>query len=384
MITCKHFGSCGGCSYLDIPYHEELAQKEAALRATLGQYGNLLESIIPSPNQQGYRNKMELAFGDECKDGQLALGIRKRRSFYEVATVEDCELIPQDFKKIALHVQSYFRNAGEAFFHRKRHTGSLRHLVLRRGEFTGEILLCLCATSGLKTELTPLVLQLLDLDLDGEIIGILHGINDGVADVVKDENIHILHGRDHFYERICGLDFKVSAFSFFQTNSAGAEVLYSVVKDYAVQVSNNSLAYDLYCGTGTIAQVLSPCFKEVIGIELNPAAIETATQNAQLNGIANCKFHAGDVTEILESGKVQAASPDVVVVDPPRSGLHPKALAKLLALAPPNLVYVACKPESLARDMTAFIDAGYKPLWVAGVDMFPRTPHVEAVMLLRR
>ena len=395
MTTCKHFGTCGGCTYLDIPYPQELAQKEAALRETLGPHAHLLEALLPAPNPKGYRNKMELAFGDEGKDGSLAtlsLGIRKRRSYYEVATVEDCELIPQDFKTIALHVQDFFRAAGENFFHRKRHTGTLRHLVLRRGEFTGEILTCLSTTSRLETDLATLTAQLLALPLTGSIKAILHSINDGVADTVKDENIRVLHGQDRFREKICGLDFTISAFSFFQTNSAGAEVLYGAVKEMAVQALSPgpgkaadpgqnpaapTLAYDLYCGTGTIAQVLSPAFDKVIGIELNQDAIKAAQENMRRSGITNCEFHAGDVQELLSPGR---PTPDIAIVDPPRNGLHPKALAKLIALAPPSIIYVACKPESLARDAAALAEAGYRPVRAVGVDMFPRTPHVECVM----
>ena len=420
MITCKHFGSCGGCTYLDIPYQAELTQKEATLRETMGPYGLRLEGLIQAPSPQGYRNKMEFAFGDEGKDGQLALGIRKRRSYYEVATLENCVLIPDDFRQIALKVQEYFRETGEAFFHRKRHTGSLRHLVLRRGEFTGEVLINLSTTSGLVAELPPLISRLLGLQLNGQIVGILHSVNDGVADTVKDEDVRILHGCDYYHERICGLDFTVSAFSFFQTNSAGAEALYGVVKDMATGANhaiaaaarlpdphghkphfNTSsavsyiaphLAYDLYCGTGTIAQILSPSFNKVIGIELNPDAIKAAQENARLNNITNCEFYAGDVLAALSTNNSQAQNqkilpnemPDVVVVDPPRDGLHPKALAKLIELAPPSIVYVACKPASLARDMAALAEAGYQPVRIVGVDMFPRTPHVEAVALLRR
>jgi len=387
-MTCKHFGRCGGCLYLDIPYPQELTQKEAALRETLGPHGHLLEGLIPAPSQKGYRNKMEFAFGDEGKDSNqaLALGIRKRRSYYEVATLENCELIPEDFRKIALHVQAYFREAGETFFHRKRHTGNLRHLVLRRGEFTGQVLICLSTTSKLEAKLAPLITGLLQLKLDGEIVGILHSINDGVADVVKDDNIHILWGQDHFRERLTvphGLDFTVSAFSFFQTNSAGAQVLYGIVNEMATQAASTPrLAYDLYCGTGTIAQILSPSFEKVIGIELNPSAIKAAQENGRLNNISNCEFFAGDVLEVLSRLKPQA--PDVVVVDPPRNGLHPKALAKLITLSPPSLVYVACKPESLARDMAALVEAGYRPIRIIGVDMFPRTPHVEAIALIAK
>ena len=398
MDICKHFGRCGGCSYLDIPYPQELAQKQAALIEILGPYGSLLEGVIPAPFPKGYRNKMEFAFGDDGKDGHLALGIRKRRSFYEVATVEDCQLIPNDFRKIALHVQSFFREVGETFFHRKRHTGNLRHLVLRRGEFTGEILICLSTTSKLETELAHFVSGLLELNLDGTIVGILHSTNDGVADVVKDDNINILWGQDHFSERLTitpqnklpasnqgasqyELDFTISAFSFFQTNSAGAQVLYGVVKDMAARMA--SLAYDLYCGTGTIALVLSSDIGKVIGIELNASAIKAAQENGRLNGITNCEFFAGDVSEVLENNAFKE-QPDVVVVDPPRNGLHPKALAKLIALSPPSIVYVACKPESLARDMAALADARYQPMQAVGVDMFPRTPHVEVVALLQR
>ena len=407
MVNCRHFGQCGGCTYLDIPYSEELSRKEAAIRETLGPYSHLLEGLIPSPSPDGYRNKMELAFGDEGKDGRLALGIRKRRSFYEVATVEDCVLIHDDFKKIASCVLEYFRENGEPFFHRKRHIGSLRHLVLRRGQFTSEVLINLSTTSGLQSDLAPLVSQLHGLQLEGQLVGILHTINDGVADTVKDENTHILWGRDYFQERICGLDFIVSAYSFFQTNSAGAQVLYGVVRDMAADFSAApaALAYDLYCGTGTIAQVLSPYFDKVVGIELNPDAIEAAKKNAMRNNITNCEFIAGDVLAVLNrdtsannqavaavtseaSNHVTAATTSsaknsaVTIVDPPRDGLHPKALAKLIALAPPTLIYVACKPASLARDLAALTATGYKPIRAVGVDMFPRTPHVECVMLL--
>ena len=379
MEICKHFGACGGCKYLDISYDEELAEKEKTLREVLGAAAHLLEGVIPAPSPKGYRNKMELAFGDESKDGRLALGMRKRRSFYEVASLEECQLIPDDFRKIALFVQEFFRQSGEAFYHRKRHIGSLRHLVLRRGEFTGEILVNLSTTSSLQSDLDQWMNGLQSLELDGEIVGILHSVNDGVADVVKDEDIRILFGRDYFLERLCGLDFKVTASSFFQTNSAGAEKLYGVVKDMA---PSQNVAYDLYCGTGTIAQVLSPNFEKVIGVELNAAAIAAAKENATLNGIINCEFYAGDVTAILNE-ETELPFPEVAVVDPPRDGLHPKALAKLIEIAPPNLIYVACKPASLARDLVALTTAGYEPIRGIGVDMFPRTPHIELVMFLR-
>ena len=377
-MDCVHFGRCGGCTYLDINYSDELNMKLNTLKETLGNYGDMVTSILPSPNEKGYRNKMELAFGDEGKDGLLALGIRKKRSFYEVATPTDCVLIPEDFRRITMYVLEYFRNAGETFFHRKRHTGALRHLVLRRGEFTGEVLVNLSHASTLKAPLSPLVEGLKNLELEGKLVGVLHTVNDGVADAVKNENTTILWGQDYYNEEICGLKFKVSAYSFFQTNSAGAEVLYGVVQDYAAG-TDGDLAYDLYCGTGTIAQILSPQFKKVMGIEIIADAIEAAKDNAALNGISNCEFFAGDVNVKLSGG-----NPGLIVVDPPRNGLHPKALLKVLEIKPQWLIYVACKPESLARDMIEFTAAGYEVKKIQGVDMFPRTPHVECVALMSR
>jgi len=379
-ISCEHFGRCGGCKYLVIPYEQELDIKKNALVETLGDYGHLVKTLHPAPHTTAYRNKMELAFGDEGKDGRLALGMRKQRSFYEVATPENCILICEDFKRIIMYVLEYFRNSGEAFYHRKRHIGALRHLVLRRGEFTGEILLNLSTTSTLTTPLEPLVEGLCRLKLDGKIVGILHSVNDGVADAVKNENVKLLHGRDYYNEAICGLKFKVSAFSFFQTNSAGAEVLYGLVRDYAAN-QDAKLAYDLYCGTGTIAQILSPYFEKVLGIELVEDAIKAAKDNAKLNGITNCDFYAGDVQAVIQA---HPATPDVVVVDPPRDGLHPKALPLIAELGAPRLVYVACKPKSLARDLGLLVAAGYTVEKIEGMDMFPRTPHVEAIALLRR
>ena len=397
-ISCEHFGRCGGCKYLNIPYEQELDIKKNALIETLGDYGHLVKTLHPAPHTSGYRNKMELAFGDEGKDGRLALGMRKQRSFYEVATPEHCVLICDDFKRVIIYVLEYFCNSGEAFYHRKRHIGALRHLVVRRGEFTGEILLNLSTTSTLATPLEPLVKGLCNLELDGKIVGILHSVNDGVADAIKNENVKLLFGRDYYNEEISGLKFKVSAFSFFQTNSAGAEKLYDIVKNYAGEhslplqtqsaldlggncVRPSTLAYDLYCGTGTIAQILSPHFEKILGVELIADAIKAAKDNAKLNSITNCDFYAGDVQAVIRE---HPATPDVVVVDPPRDGLHPKALPLIVDLGAPRLVYVACKPKSLARDLGLLVAAGYTVEKIEGMDMFPRTPHVEAIALLRR
>jgi len=377
-MFCEHFGKCGGCTYLDIPYEEELALKKESLTETLGEYANFFDVLHPAPSVEGYRNKMEFAFGDESKDGNLALGIRKRRNFYEVATPTDCVLICDDFKKIVQSVINFFREHNETFFHRKRHIGSLRHLVLRRGHFTNEILVLLSTTSNLQTPLNLFSENLLALPLDGKIVGILHAENDGVADAVKNENVRLLHGRDFYYEKICGLSFKVSAFSFFQTNSHAAEILYGVVQKFA---GNGANALDMYCGTGTIAQIISPAFQSVTGIELIEEAILAAKENALQNNISNCNFLAGDAFKTL-SEITNTPNFDAIILDPPRDGLHPKALAGIAALNAPKIIYVACKPKSLVRDLPTLLDAGYTLEKIEAVDMFPRTPHVEVVVEL--
>jgi len=407
---------------LDIPYEEELKLKEAELNALLSPLDIKLDALIPSPKPSAYRNKMELAFGDVDRDGALALGMRIKRSFYEVATPLDCVLIGDDFKKIIAFTLEFFRASGEEKYHRKRHTGALRHLLLRRGESTGEILVLLSASSALKTDLSPWVEGLNALSLDGLIVGIMHAVNDGVADAVKNEQVTILYGRDYYFDLLAvneneavvtdhaePLKFKIHAFAFFQTNTKAAEVLYHEVQTFAKLASGHQCAYDLYCGTGTIAQIIAPLFKTVKGIELSMEAINTAQENAERNKITNCDFIAGDVLHeldqlmhvddtadalasdcILDTPKSrqqaseQASLPDLIIVDPPRDGLHPKALQKIAALTPPLMIYVACKPKSFVRDMLLLKEHGYAVDQIKAVDMFPRTPHVETVALLTR
>jgi len=380
---CEHFGRCGGCTYLDIPYEQELLIKTTALTRHLGEYGKLISQIIPSPIVDGYRNKMEFAFGDEGKDGQLALGIRKKRSFYEVATPFECALIPDAFKVIAKHVLEYFQESGETFFHRKKHKGSLRHLMLRQGAFTGENLILLSTSSQLTTDIGPLVknIQSFNLADKSTIVGILHSVNDGVADAIKSANTIVLSGKDSFNEKILELTFNVSAFSFFQTNSSGAEVLYNQVLE---MTGDGELAYDLFCGTGTIAQVIAPMFSKVIGIDIVEEAITAAIKNAGQNNINNCEFYPGDVERILRTVLPQYPSPDLIIVDPPRNGLTPKSIPLITSLSPKRLIYVACKPTSLARDIPLLSTHGYTPTAIKAVDMFPRTPHIECICLFEK
>ena len=375
-MICRHFGVCGGCLYLNLPYEEELRGKKDGLVEVLGEHGRLLEHVIPSPKPLQYRNKMELAFGDDKLGGELTLGIRKKRSMYEVATVDECVLVSDEFKTVARVAMDYFRRTGEKFFHRKKHTGSLRHLTIRRGEFTGEVLVMLSAASSLTAELDILIDEL--KIACPNLVGFLHAVNDGVSDVVKTEDVRVLYGRDYYNERLLGLDFEVAINAFFQTNSSGAEALYATVRDFAKESIFNKLAMDLYCGTGTIARIVSPYFEKVVGIELTPEAIESAKCMAG----TNCEFYAGDVVKLIQSKDF--GKPDVVILDPPRNGLHPKLVPKLAELGPVKIIYVSCKPTSLARDIPLLKEFGYEPVNIKAVDMFPRTPHVEAIVLLQR
>ena len=396
---CPHFGDCGGCTYLSLPYEEQLRIKETQVHTLLshalaGQEQEwCFEGIKGSPRQLSYRNKMEFSFGDEYKDGPLALGMHKRGSFYDIVTVSECRIVDEDYREILTLTRNYF--GGTAFYHRLRHEGYLRHLLVRKATKTGEILVALVTTSqldGLQGEETARLEewknQLLDLNLVGKITGILHIVNDSVADVVQSDRTDILYGQDYFYEELLGLKFKISTFSFFQTNSLGAEVLYETARDYIGDLNADGetkkpekVVFDLYSGIGTIAQLMAPAAKKVIGVEIVEEAVEAAQKNAELNGLHNCEFIAGDVLKVLDEIEEK---PDLIILDPPRDGIHPKALKKIIGYGIDRLVYISCKPTSLARDLEVFLENGYVAEKAVAVDQFPWTANVETVCLLSK
>ena len=423
--TCRHFGQCGGCTYQSLPYEEQLKIKETQVRGMIEQaIGDACAyEFLPirhSPRVLAYRNKMEFSFGDEYKDGPLALGMHKRGSFYDIVTVEDCRIVDGDFRAILMATLAYFREQEIFFYHRLRHTGYLRHLLVRKAVKTGEILVDLITTTQdwrnvqeqepderAKIEAALLEKQgrcphagtvneekekqllagwkdvLLALSLEGTLKGVLHTKNDSVADVVKNEGTEVLFGQDYFYEELLGLRFQISPFSFFQTNSLGAEVLYSTAREFILGDNPDMLAdktvYDLYSGTGTIAQMLAPVCKKVVGVEIIEEAVEAAKENAALNHLDNCEFLAGDVLKVLDTIKER---PDYIVLDPPRDGIHPKALEKIINYGVDHMIYISCKPTSLARDLEVLLARGYVVDKVQCVDMFPNTVHVETVVLL--
>ena len=277
-------------------------------------------------------------------------------------------------------VLDYFKERGVSYYKKMQHVGYLRHLLLRRGDTTGEILVNLVTTTQEAYDLSPLVEKLLALPLEGKIVGILHILNDSLSDVVQSDETKILYGQDYFYEKIMGLEFKITPFSFFQPNSRGAEVLYSTVRDYIGDIHDMTV-YDLFSGTGTIAQVLAPVAKQVIGVEIIEEAVEAAKENAERNGLHNCRFIAGDVFKVLDEIEEK---PDVIVLDPPRDGIHPKALPKILDYGVENIVYISCKATSLARDLEMIQARGYRVVKCTAVDQFCQTVHVETVCLLQR
>lgn len=385
--VCKSFGACGGCSYQTLPYKEQLALKEKQVKKLLGEVCdlNVFEGIVGSPNEWNYRNKMEFTFGDEYKDGPLALGMHKKGSFHDIVTTDCCRIVHEDYNKILRCILNYFTKLGTPFYHRMSHEGVLRHVLVRRAVKTGELLISVVTTTQEAVEVEGLVQPLLDLSLEGKIVGILQIKNDSLADIVQSDETKVLYGQEYFYEELLGLKFKISIFSFFQTNSLGAEVLYETVREFIESSSDNAIdgkvVFDLYSGTGTIAQMMAPVAKKVIGVEIVEEAVEAAKENASLNGLTNCEFIAGDVLKVMDYIKEK---PDMIILDPPRDGIHPKALRKIIDYGVKQMVYISCKPTSLARDLEVFQEYGYEVKRVKCVDMFPQTVHVETVVLMSR
>ena len=388
---CSIFPACGGCMYQTMPYEEQLKMKADQVKELLddalikgGQTDEkgcpdyIFQGIKGSPQEFAYRNKMEFSFGDEYKDGPLSLGLHKKGSTYDVLNALDCKLVHEDMTKILGCVLEYCREQGFTYYHKMQHTGFLRHLLLRRGNTTGEILVNLVTTSQENPDFSELTRRLLDLSLEGKIVGILHIINDALSDTVRSDETILLYGKDYFYEEILGLKFKITPFSFFQPNSYAAQVLYNTAREY-IGDTRDMTVFDLYSGTGTISQILAEVAKEVIGVEIVEEAVEAAKENAALNGITNCRFIAGDVLKVLDQVEEK---PDFIVLDPPRDGIHPKALPKIIQYGVDKLVYISCKPTSLARDLEMFLANGYRVEKVCCVDQFCQTVHVETVVLL--
>ena len=382
---CQHFGpeKCGGCALQNLSHEDQLTRKENQVKELFEEAkitGHIWKGIRPSPETYAYRNKMEFSFGDEFKEGPLALGMHKKGGRFDIVTVDGCHIVDSDFSKVLRHVLDYCAAAELNFYHKMSREGYLRYLVVRKSKTSGEILVNLVTTTQLDFNWNELAKELVELDLLGHISGFIHTTSDTLSDAVKPEGVELLYGKDFITEEVLGLKFKISPYSFFQTNTLGSEVLYNTVIEMAGDIDKKTV-FDLYSGTGTIAQIMSSTAKEVYGIEIVEEAVEAAVENAKLNGLDNCHFIAGDVLKKIDELE---ETPDLIILDPPREGIHPKAIKKIIDFGAPEIVYVSCKPSSLVRDLQVMIEAGYVVKEVQCVDMFVHTNHVECVVLMSK
>lgn len=380
---CPHRDFCGGCIYQGVPYEKQLEEKEKEVMRLLSDRGVTPEKIDPiegCPSAFCYRNKMEYTFGDFVKDSEMTLGMHRKKNFMSIVTVDGCQLVDPDFNVILKAVLDFAVKRGYSFYHKRSHSGLLRNLIIRKGIRTGEILVNIVTTSEEGFDETGFTEMVLSLTLTNKVVGVLRTYCDSLADAVVPDSLKILYGRDYYMEKLLGLDFKVSAFSFFQTNVEAAERLYTEALAL-VDSFEGKKAFDLYCGTGTISQVLALKAKEVLGIELVEEAVNAARENAAMNGLDNCRFIAGDVFKVLNE---VPDKPDVIVVDPPRVGIQPKALDKIISYGVKEIVYISCNPKTMAENLRYLDYYGYKCRYLKPFDNFPMTKHTECIALLEK
>jgi len=380
---CVHADRCGGCSYQGVSYDEQLRIKQKLVEELLAKAGmdpKLAGSIEPSPVLYRYRNKMEYTFGNEYKDDPLTLGLHKQKSFMSVVHTGACQIVPEAFNTILKDTLSFCTEQGYGFYHKKSHQGLLRSLILRKGIRTGELLVNIVTSSQAPFDVTGFRDRILGLSLDEEVAGILHTLNDGVSDAVSCDNMTVLYGRDYYNELLMGLHFQVGAFSFFQTNVEAVERMFADALSL-IPALDGKIVWDLYSGTGTLAQAVAPKAKEAVGVELSQESVSMARANAIRNGLPNCRFIAGDVLEALDD---MTDPPDVIIVDPPRSGIHPKAMKKIVSYGVPQILYISCNPKTLIQNLPEAAEAGYEVRHLKVYDNFPFTRHVEKVVLISK
>jgi 23S rRNA (uracil-5-)-methyltransferase RumA len=378
---CPHFQYCGGCTHQFITHERQLELKKQQV-LTLFEDGGIDDyeflGIESSPLEYEYRNKMEFTFGDFEKGGELALGMHMPGRAFGIITVDKCMLIDEDMRKVLQTTIEYFKNKELPYYKVMKREGYLRNLVVRKAKNTSQILVNIVTTSQLEFNMEEYKNTLLEQKYEGELAGIIHTFNDSLSDAVIAERVETLYGKDYIIENLLGLNFKITPFSFFQTNSLGAEKLYSIVQDFMGDASG-SIVFDLYCGTGTIGQIAAPKAKKVIGVELVEEAVESANENAKLNGLDNCTFIAGDVAKVIQT---ITDKPDIIILDPPRSGVSPMALDYVIKFDAPEIIYVSCNPKSLVDNLKVLLGNGYKMDKVVLMDMFVHTPHLETVVRL--
>jgi len=383
LTLCPSFDRCGGCTYLGEDYEKQLEIKKAAVLTCLENEGidtSLFTGIQASPALFEYRNKMEYTFGNEVKDGPTILGLHARKSYISVVSAADCRLVPEDFNRILRATLQFVQKKGYTHYNKKSHEGLMRSLIIRRGVRTGEITVNIVTSSQGTFDSSSFSDVLLGIKLDNTIVGIVHTVNDSRADAVVPESFTILYGRPYYNEEILGLRFNVGAFSFFQTNVEAAERLYRDAISLIDSLEGKTV-FDLYCGTGTITQAMALKARKAIGVEIVAEAIETAKASAKMNGLANCDFITGDVGQVLDD---LTELPDVIVVDPPRAGIMPKALLKILSYGVKQIIYASCNPKTLASNLRSALMAGYEIKSIKAYDNFPFTKHIESIAVLTK
>ena len=423
---CSLSGICGGCTYSACTYEEQLKIKDEDIRRLMKEAEcseDIYEGILGSPLIFFFFYKMEISFGDSEKNGPLTLGLHRKKSFYDIVDTDCCLITHEDFNEIQRLTRAYFGDLGLTYMDKRSHRGYLRHLLVRRSVNTSQILIDLVTTSQ---PLIPVMGHRLINDpvlydkeamaqgiikasdavnvydeedvlrgfteeilrakregrIEGEICSILHTVNDRPADAIINEGTSILFGTEHITEELCGLSFKITPFSFFQTNTRSAELIYNKAVSYiSGELGRDKVCFDLFSGTGTITQIIASSVKRAVGIEIIPEAVNAARENAGLNGLKNCEFICGDVFEVLRN---LDETPDTVILDPPRDGVSPKALDIICSYGVPEMVYISCKPQSFFRDLQILRERGYEVSRMCSIDQFPWTKNCELVADLRR
>lgn len=377
---CDQFNRCGGCISQHLSLEEQRRIKALEVTDLFRKQGIILDDlqIFGSERAFGYRNKVEYNFGDTFIGGPLELGFFERNMGRNVLPTKDCLLVHEDLRKIRSEILAFALEKEYKHYHIMRREGFLRNLVLRAGHYTGEIMVNLVTTTQ-QTLSHDFVKRLLELELEGEIVSILHTENDSLSNFVYYDKINLLYGRDYIEEKLLDKTFRISPFSFFQTNTQGAEILFARLKELVGK--REGYLYDLYCGTGTIGLLLSDQARGILGVEIVEEAVEAARENAIRNGVDNAEYLCADVKDLSFADREK---PELIIIDPPRSGLHAKVVKDLLELDPKELFYVSCNPKTLLRDILLFKEGGYSLEKMELVDLYPHTAHVEAVVLMSR
>lgn len=381
---CPYVPRCGGCRLQHVEYDLALAAKRDQVAEHLARIGHLEGVDVREPDAAierfGYRNKMEYSAAPG-PDGTLALGFHVRGRWDEIVDVEACLLASALGNAVRETVRRWAVAEGLAPYDQRAHTGMLRHVLVREGVATGQVLVSVVTGSGAEEAVDRLTAPL--TRAHPEVVGLVHSVNDGVAEVTSGLPTRLVHGRDWIEERVAGVTLRLSAAAFFQTNTRMTERLYQRVAE-AAGLDGGQVLYDLFAGVGSIGIALASGAREVVAIEIVEEAVADAERNARANGVVNHTALCGDVGVVLRERAGELPRPDVAVVDPPRGGLAGRAIRRILELAPPTLVYVSCQPATFADNAAKFVEGGYRLEWVRPVDMFPQTPHIEAVARFTR